>query len=81
MVPCCHSVGGFNAPEPSFRMCVQTYNLQHHYEEDMAVRRTQQAQLDALQVQLRDLVQQQSDMSEQLTSLSHTLVSPSWRSA
>ena len=71
MVPCCHSVGGFNAPEPSSRMCVQTYNLQHHYEEDMAVRRTQQAQL-----QLRDLVQQQSDMSEQLTEVANAVIEP-----
>ena len=43
--------------------------VQHRYEEDVAMRRIQQTQLDSLQVQVRDLAQQQSELSERFTEV------------
>ena len=42
-------------------------NLIHHREEELAVRRVQQSQLDSLQAQVRELAQQQAEFSEQMT--------------
>ena len=47
--------------------------LQHRCEEDNAIRRIQQVQLDSLQVQIRDLGQQQSEISEQVTEIANTI--------
>ena len=47
--------------------------LQHRIEEEHAVRRIQQAQLDSLQVQLRDHGQQQSEFSDQIAELANAI--------
>ena len=48
-------------------------DLQHRRDEDVAIRRIQQAQLDSLQVQVRDLAQQQSELSQQLTEVANAV--------
>ena len=48
-------------------------DLQHRIEEEQAIRRIQQAQLDSLQVQLRDYGQQQSEISEQVAELANAI--------
>ena len=69
MIPSFHFIGGFNTPKPNFEACALIF--QHRYEEDAAIRRIQQARLDSLQVQIRDLVQQPSELSEQLTKVAN----------
>ena len=44
-------------------------DLLHHREEESAVRRLQQSQLDSLQVQIRELAQKQAEFSEQMTEV------------
>ena len=44
-------------------------DLQHHREEELAVRRLQQSQLDSLQAQVRELAQQQAEFAEQMTEV------------
>ena len=44
-------------------------DLLHHREEELAVRRLQQSQLDSLQVQIRELAQKQAEFSEQMTEV------------
>ena len=44
-------------------------DLQYRIEEDNSIRRLQQAQLDSLQVQVRDLAQQQSETCEHITEI------------
>ena len=48
-------------------------DLQHRIEEEQVIRRIQQAQLDSLQVQLRDYGQQQSEISEQVAELANAI--------
>ena len=48
-------------------------DLQHRHEEDLAIRRTQQAQLESLQVQVREWGQQQSELSEQRTQIASAI--------
>ena len=48
-------------------------DLQHRIEEEHAIRRIQQAQLDSLQVQLRDYGQQQSEISDQVAELANAI--------
>ena len=48
-------------------------DLQHRCDEDSAIRRIQQAQLDSLQVQIRDLAQQLSEISEHVTEIANTI--------
>ena len=45
-------------------------DLQHRIEEDNSIRR---AQLDSLQVQVRDLAQQQSETCEHITEIANTI--------
>ena len=59
-----HSKGGSSTPRP---------NIQHRIEEEHAIRRIQQAQLDSLQVQLRDYGQQQSETSDQIAELANAI--------
>ena len=50
--------------------------LQHRCEdceEEHAIRRIQQAQLDSIQVQIRDLGQQPSELSEQVTEIANAI--------
>ena len=48
-------------------------DLIHHREEEHAVRRLQQSQLDSLQVQIRELAQQQTEFSEQMTEVANAV--------
>ena len=48
-------------------------DLIHHREEELAVRRLQQSQLDSLQVQIRELAQQQTEFSEQMTEVANAV--------
>ena len=48
-------------------------DLLHHREEELAVRRLQQSQLDSLQVQIRELAQQQTEFSEQVTEVANAV--------
>ena len=48
-------------------------DLLHHREEESAVRRLQQSQLDSLQVQIRELAQQQVEFSEQMTKVANAV--------
>ena len=48
-------------------------DLQHRIEEEHAIRRIQQAQLDSLQVQLRDYGQQPSEISDQIAELANAI--------
>ena len=48
-------------------------DLLHHREEELAVRRLQQSQLDSLQAQIRELAQQQTEFSEQMTEVANAV--------
>ena len=48
-------------------------DLIHHREEELAVRRLQQSQLDSLQLQIRELAQQQTEFSEQMTEVANAV--------
>ena len=48
-------------------------DLLHHREEELAVRRLQQSQLDSLQAQIRELAQQQTEISEQMTEVANAV--------
>ena len=48
-------------------------DLIHHREEELAVWRLQQSQLDSLQVQVRELAQQQTEFSEQMTEVANAV--------
>ena len=47
--------------------------LQHRNDEEQAIRRIQQAQLDSLQAQIRDHGQQQSEISEQVAEIANAI--------
>ena len=48
-------------------------DLLHHREEELAVRRLQQSQLDSLQAQVRELAQQQTEFSQQMTEVANAV--------